>query len=186
MKVCQSLYSYLLENQLPQKAHSRDDELLQGQSWAEERQASSSWDSSSLYLVRPFLLTPAAADSCCKARTKGPYINGSLSCNLEGNSLRRFRMQDMTLVTPQCIQRLAPINLFIREHSCSLSAVTPSAYSLSRDGAGESQILTWGNSPKKQCFQVLSVLLFQPKTHRALATCWERTVLFFTIANGIL
>lgn len=99
--------------------------------------------------MRTFLLTPAAADSCCKARTKGPYTNGSLSHNLGGNSLRRFHMQDMTLVTPQCIQRLTPVNLFIREHSCSLSAVTPSAYSLSRDGTGESKILMWGNSPKK-------------------------------------
>lgn len=127
VKVFQSPYLYLLENQLPRRAHPRDDEDSQGQCCAEEGQASwrtvCPWDSSSLHLVRAVPLSPAAADSCSTTRTEGPYVNGSLACNLGWNSLRRFQMQDMTLVTSWCIQRLAPVYFFIRELSCSLRAV---------------------------------------------------------------
>jgi len=158
VKVCQSSCLYLLENQLPQRAHARADKVLKGQHQAEKGQASwrtvSPWDSSSPYLVRTFPLTPAAARARYTTRTKGPYINGSLLCDLGWNNLRRFHTQDTTLVTPWCIQRLAAVNLLVREHACSQSAVTPSAYSLSGDtGLGKVRYLSGEIVQKSNAFR---------------------------------
>lgn len=176
VKVFQSLYLYLLENQLPRRAHARDDEDLQGQCWAEEGQASwrtaSPGDSSSPHLVRTVPLSPAAADSCSTTRTEGPYVNGSLACNLGWKSLRRFHMKDMTLVTTWCIQRLAPVYLFIRELSCSLRAVTPSAYSPSGDRElGKVRYLSGQTVPKSNAFGFSGTLCTFVSAQDTLCSC---------------
>lgn len=97
-------------------------------------------------------------------------INGSISCNVGLNSTRRLHMQGMTLFMSCCIQSLVLVNLLVTEHSkChySLLHLTP----CQEIKSWEKWITYLGKQfKKKQCFRVLSVLLFLPKVHTVPAT----------------